>query len=46
MQRRVYDALNVLMALGIVTKGKQGMVNLNATSAIGLAPKESAKVIK
>jgi len=29
VQRRVYDALNVMMALGFVSKEKQGMVKFN-----------------
>lgn len=40
VQRRVYDALNVLMALGIVNKGKQGTVTLNENSKINILPKE------
>lgn len=34
MQRRVYDALNVMMALGLVKKEKQGMVQYNGDNCI------------
>ena len=29
MQRRVYDSLNVFMAVGVITKERQGLVKFN-----------------
>lgn len=44
VQRRVYDAINVLMALGIVSKGRQGMVIFHEQIDLASAPKEKTDV--
>lgn len=46
IQRRVYDALNVLMALGLVTKEKQGIVKCNDKQKINFTPNENIEVIQ
>lgn len=45
MQRRVYDAANVLAALGIVQKEKQGMLRWNNIEPSEIFPKVDYIVI-
>jgi hypothetical protein len=44
VQRRVYDAINVLMALGLVTKEKQGVVRFNEASSVAVVPNKQGMV--
>jgi hypothetical protein len=45
VQRRVYDAINVLMALGLVTKEKQGVVRFNESNTVAVVPQRRATVL-